>query len=49
MRIQILSSSQTNSITFAATLNTTELTKGRESILDAISRLEKIATVFEID
>ena len=35
--------SQTNSITFAATLNTTELTKGRESILDAISRLEKIA------
>ena len=36
--------SQTNSITFAATLNTTELTKGRESILDAISRLEKIAT-----
>ena len=39
--------SQTNSITFAATLNTTELTKGRESILDAISRLEKIATVLK--
>jgi len=39
--------SQTNSITFAATLNTTELTKGRESILDAISRLEKIATALK--
>ena len=39
--------SQTNSITFAATLNTTELTKGRESILDAISRLEKIATTLK--
>ena len=39
--------SQTNSITFAATLNTTELTKGRESILDAISRLEKIANTLK--
>ena len=39
--------SQTKSITFAATLNTTELTKGRESILDAISRLEKIATALK--
>ena len=39
--------SQTNSITFAATLNTTALTRGRESILDAISRLEKIATALK--
>ncbi|MAQ77974.1 MAG: hypothetical protein CMM19_02355, partial [Rhodospirillaceae bacterium] len=38
----------TNSTTFAATLNTTEITKGRASVLDAIGRLQTIEATLKL-